>query len=43
MTRGLYEAAGAAGKLEVFVQPGVAHQETAEMHELVMRFFAREL
>ena len=43
MTRGLYEAAGAAHKLEVFLQPGVAHQETREMHDLVMAFFAREL
>jgi hypothetical protein len=39
----MYEAAGAADKLEVFLQPGVGHQETAEMRDLVMRFFAREL
>jgi hypothetical protein len=42
-TRGMYAAAGAANKIEVFLQPGVAHQETEEMHDLVMAFFAREL
>jgi hypothetical protein len=43
VTRGMYEGAGAADKLEVFLQPGVGHQETREMHDLVMAFFAREL
>lgn len=43
VTRGMYEAAGAADRLQVFLQPGVAHQETQEMHDLVMAFFAREL
>ena len=43
ITSGMYETAGAANKLEIFLQPGVAHQETQEMHDLVMAFFAREL
>jgi dienelactone hydrolase len=42
-TRAMYEAAGAADRLQVFLQPGVAHQETPQMHDLVMGFFAREL
>lgn len=41
-TRRLYEQAGASHRLDVFRQP-VAHQETAEMHERVIAFFAREL
>jgi dienelactone hydrolase len=43
VTRPMYEAAGAADALEVFVQAGVDHRETPEMHELIMAFFAREL
>lgn len=43
VTRAMYADAGAASKLEIFVQPGVAHRETQEMHDLVMAFFAREL
>jgi len=43
VTRGMYEAAGAADKLEIFLQPGVAHLETQENHDRVMAFFAREL
>jgi Acetyl xylan esterase (AXE1) len=43
ITRGMYEAAGAASKLEIFLQPGVAHIETQEMHDRMMAFFAREL
>jgi dienelactone hydrolase len=41
-TRHLYEKAGALNKLEVLREP-VAHQETPQMHERVMQFFAREL
>jgi dienelactone hydrolase len=43
VTRPMYEAAGAAEALEVFVQAGVDHRETPEMHRLVMGFFEREL
>jgi len=43
VTRPMYESAGAPGALEVFVQPGVDHRETPEMHEKVMAFFQREL
>jgi hypothetical protein len=43
VTRPMYEAAGAAGSLEVFIQAGVDHRETPEMHELVMAFLEREL
>jgi len=43
VTRPMYAAAGAADALEVFVQPGVDHRETPEMHERVMAFFEREL
>jgi len=43
VTRPMYEAAGAVDALEVFVQAGVDHRETPEMHELVMAFFARQL
>ena len=39
----MYAAAGAENALEVFVQPGVDHRETPEMHERVMAFFDREL
>ena len=35
--------AHAADKLTVFLQPGVAHEETPEMHARVMDFFAHEL
>lgn len=43
VTRPMYEAAGAADALEVFIQAGVDHRETPEMHERVMAFFEREL
>jgi len=43
VTRPMYAAAGAADALEVFVQPGVDHRETPQMHELVMAFFERHL
>jgi hypothetical protein len=43
VTRPMYAAAGAAEALEVFVQHGIDHRETPEMHERVMAFFAREL
>jgi len=43
VTRPMYEAAGAAAALEVFVQAGVDHRETPEIHERVMAFFGREL
>ena len=43
VTRPMYEAAAAGDALEVFVQPGVDHRETPEMHERVMAFFARQL
>jgi dienelactone hydrolase len=43
VTRPMYAAAGAPDALEVFVQPGVDHRETPEMHEKVMAFFGREL
>ena len=43
VTRPMYAAAGAPDALEVFVQPGIDHRETPEMHEKVMAFFEREL
>lgn len=43
VTRPMYEEAGAADALEVFIQAGVDHRETPEMHERVMAFFEREL
>lgn len=43
VTRPMYERAGASGALEVFIQAGVDHRETPEMHEKVMAFFGREL
>jgi len=43
VTRPMYEAAGAPDRLEVFVQPGVDHRETPEMHAKVMAFLEREL
>ncbi|HEY7970550.1 MAG TPA: dienelactone hydrolase family protein [Candidatus Limnocylindrales bacterium] len=43
VTRPMYEAAGAADALEVFVQAGVEHRETPEMHQKVMAFLQREL
>ena len=39
----MYEEAGAVAALEVFVQAGVDHRETPQMHEKVMAFFQREL
>jgi dienelactone hydrolase len=42
-TRRGYEAAGAGDALHVFRQPGVRHQETAEMRQRVLEFFARTL
>jgi dienelactone hydrolase len=43
ITRPMYEAVDAPDALEVFVQPGVDHRETPEMHERVVAFFRREL
>ncbi len=43
VTRPMYEAAGARDALDVFVQPGIDHRETPEMHERVMAFLARVL
>jgi dienelactone hydrolase len=43
VTRPMYEAAGAQDALEIFVQPGVDHRETPEMHEKVLAFLEREL
>jgi dienelactone hydrolase len=43
VTRPMYEAAGAPDALEVFVQAGIEHRETPEMHQKVMAFFQREL
>jgi dienelactone hydrolase len=43
VTRPMYAAAGATGALEVFVQEGIDHRETPEMHERVMAFLEREL
>ncbi len=43
VTRPMYAAAGAPEALEVFIQDGVDHRETPEMHERVMAFFGREL
>jgi dienelactone hydrolase len=43
VTRPMYETAGAAEALEVFVEAGVDHRETPEMHRRVMGFFEREL
>jgi hypothetical protein len=43
VTRPMYAAAGAPDALEVFLQAGVDHRETPEMHEKVMAFFEREL
>jgi hypothetical protein len=43
VTRPMYETAGASDALEVFVQAGVDHRETPEMHRRVMAFFEREL
>ena len=43
VTRPMYERAGAPGALEVFIQAGVDHRETPQMHEKVMAFFQREL
>jgi hypothetical protein len=43
VTRPMYEQAGAPDALEVFLQDGVDHRETPEMHEKVMAFFQREL
>jgi dienelactone hydrolase len=43
VTRPMYAAADARDALEVFVQPGVDHRETPEMHEKVLAFLEREL
>ncbi len=43
VTRGMYQALGAGEKLEIFVQPGVRHQETAQMRGKVLALLAREL
>jgi dienelactone hydrolase len=43
VTRPMYAQAGAPEALEVFLQAGVDHRETPEMHERVMTFFQREL
>jgi dienelactone hydrolase len=43
VTRPMYEAAGTPDALEVYLQAGVDHRETPEMHERVMAFFEREL
>jgi len=43
VTRPMYADAGAADALEVFIQHGIDHRETPEMHERVMAFFEREL
>ena len=40
VTRPMYDRAGAPEALEVFLQAGVDHRETPEMHEKVMAFFA---
>lgn len=42
-TRHGYAAAGAGEALQVYRQPGVRHQETAEMRQRVLEFFARTL
>jgi fermentation-respiration switch protein FrsA (DUF1100 family) len=38
-----YQALGAADRLELLVEPGVAHQETPAMREAVRWFFDRTL
>jgi hypothetical protein len=43
VTRPMYADAGAPDALEVFVQAGIAHRETPEMHDRVMAFLDREL
>jgi dienelactone hydrolase len=43
VTRPMYDQAGAPEALEVFIQAGVDHRETPQMHEKVMAFFGREL
>jgi dienelactone hydrolase family protein len=43
VTRPMYERAGVPDALEVFLQAGVDHRETPEMHDKVMAFFEREL
>ena len=42
-TEAAYRAAGHPERLEVFVQPGIKHQETPEMREKVLRFFRQSL
>jgi dienelactone hydrolase len=39
-TRAAYERAGAAGALEVIIEPGSGHQETPRMRDAVMRFLS---
>ncbi len=42
-TEAAYRAAGRPERLEIFIQPGVGHQETPEMREKVLAFFAESL
>jgi dienelactone hydrolase len=42
-TEAAYRAAGHPERLEIFVQPGIKHQETPEMRAKVMRFFGGSL
>lgn len=42
-TEAAYAAAGRPDLLEIFVQPGTPHQETPEIREKVLGFFARTL
>ncbi len=38
-----YAAAGAASNLQLYVEPGVGHQETSGMQQAVRAFFDRHL
>ncbi len=42
-TSAAYARAGAAGALELFVEPCVRHRETPAMRQKVLRFFAEQL
>jgi cephalosporin-C deacetylase-like acetyl esterase len=42
-TEAAYRAAGHAEALEIFIEPGVKHQETTAMRQKFMAFFQREL
>lgn len=42
-TEAAYRAAGHAAALELFIEPGIKHQETPAMRQRFMAFFAREL